>query len=214
MDPLNFGIEVIAVSAGGVLAPGPLFFANLLYGTQDGARSGLRMAYGHTIVELPLVILLALGIFSMRGLTSSYLTIIGLLGGICMLYFSATQIIGAVRISKPSTQNGNILLHFKSSFAAGITLSALNPFFLIWWLTIGLKMITDSSTFGFLIGIGVLFGFHIWMDYAWLIITAYLSSKGRFLVKSTYYRILIIALSMLIIYYGINFIFHAIVIPS
>ncbi|HEY8140705.1 MAG TPA: hypothetical protein VIE86_06450 [Nitrososphaera sp.] len=64
MEVWGFGLEVIAISASGVLAPGPLFFANLLYGTKQGASAGLKMAYGHTAVELPLIVVLAAGLFS------------------------------------------------------------------------------------------------------------------------------------------------------
>ncbi|HEX2014812.1 MAG TPA: LysE family transporter, partial [Nitrososphaera sp.] len=69
MSVLDFGVEVIAISASGVLAPGPLFFANMLYGTRQGARAGLKMAYGHTVVELPLIVLLAVGLFTSAAAT-------------------------------------------------------------------------------------------------------------------------------------------------
>ena len=53
----EFAILVIIVSVSGVMAPGPLFAANVSYGLKGGAKTGIKMAIGHTIVELPLVIL-------------------------------------------------------------------------------------------------------------------------------------------------------------
>src|SRR5437867_6026700 len=93
MSVLDFGVEVIAISASGVLAPGPLFFANLLYGTRYGARSGVKVAYGHTVIELPLIILLAAGLFTSAA-ASQYASLIGLVDGVGILCFAGLQIAG------------------------------------------------------------------------------------------------------------------------
>jgi threonine/homoserine/homoserine lactone efflux protein len=97
----------------------------------------------------------------------------------------------------------------KSPLLAGIALSALNPFFLVWWFTVGLKLVVDSQAFGLAFGIGLLFGFHIWMDYAWLAGTAYLASKGSSVLKSRYYPMLILALVVVLAYYGIYFLLQS-----
>ena len=55
-----------AISASGVMAPGPLFAANISYGLREGTKSGIKMALGHSIVEFPLIILLGVGVFSFR----------------------------------------------------------------------------------------------------------------------------------------------------
>jgi hypothetical protein len=52
VNPAEFAAEVVLVSASGVLSPGPLFFANIIYGSKMGITAGIRIAYGHTIVEL------------------------------------------------------------------------------------------------------------------------------------------------------------------
>jgi threonine/homoserine/homoserine lactone efflux protein len=61
MNILEFAGEVILLSASGVLSPGPLFFTNLIYGIRQGAHAGIKIVYCHTIVELPLITILALG---------------------------------------------------------------------------------------------------------------------------------------------------------
>ena len=73
----------------------------------------------------------------------------------------------------------------------GIVFSALNPFFLIWWSTVGLKLITDSIfLFGVVLGILFTFFFHIWMDYVWLTVTSYMISKGILILKAKFYTVL------------------------
>jgi threonine/homoserine/homoserine lactone efflux protein len=205
VDLLDFGVQVVAISASGVLAPGPLFFANMLYGTRQGARAGLKMAYGHTVVELPLIALLAAGLFT-SAVAVQYAETIGLVGGIGIIGFAALQIANVVRKKSPSAP---AIASSKGPFVAGIALSALNPFFLVWWFTVGLKLVSDSAAFGVAAGIVILFGLHIWMDYAWLAGTAYLASKGNSVIKSKYYPVLLLGLAAVLAYYGITFVLQA-----
>ena len=208
MNALDFGVEVVAISASGVLAPGPLFFANLLYGTRLGTRSGIKVAYGHTLVELPLITLLAAGLLTFDAATK-YAVTIGLIGGIAILAFAGLQT-GSIIRKKGAYAAAPDIAGSKGPFIVGIVLSGLNPFFLIWWFTAGLKLIADSAAFGFGTGLAMLFSLHIWMDYAWLGGTAYLASKGSLVLKSKYYSLLFLGLLAMMVYYGISFVFQAV----
>lgn len=99
MNILDFAAQVIFISVSGVLAPGPLFFANLIYGSKLGFHSGIKIASGHAIVELTLIILLALGIFGFSSFTSSNesIRIIGLIGGTAIICFSISQISNIIK---------------------------------------------------------------------------------------------------------------------
>jgi threonine/homoserine/homoserine lactone efflux protein len=210
MDLLGFGAQVVFTSASGVISPGPLFFANLVYGSKQGIYSGIKMALGHTIVELPLIIILASGLSTFSSITTSNLVskLISLSGGIVILVFSAVQIVAFLK--KKNGERKNIYFktdNKKDPFIIGSILSALNPFFILWWLTAGLKLISDSlDLYGFAMGIVVVFSFHIWMDYSWLAVTAHLISRGTLIFRSKYYPILLLALNAALIYYGISFI--------
>jgi threonine/homoserine/homoserine lactone efflux protein len=98
MDLLDFGAQVVFTSASGVISPGPLFFTNLVYGSKQGINSGIKMAFGHTIVELPLIIILASGLSTFSLITTSNLVskVISLSGGIVILVFSAIQIVAFI----------------------------------------------------------------------------------------------------------------------
>jgi threonine/homoserine/homoserine lactone efflux protein len=207
MNGVDFGVEVVAVSASGVLAPGPLFFANLLYGARLGTSSGIKVASGHAIVELPLITLLAAGLLTFDA-AARYADTIRLFGGIAILAFAGLQTVSIIRMKGVYASTPDIAGP-RGPFIVGIVLSGLNPFFLTWWLTAGLKLIADSTAFGFGTGLAMLFSFHIWMDYAWLGGTAYLASKGILVLKSKYYSLLFLGLIALLVYYGINFVFQA-----
>ena len=192
---------VIVISASGVMSPGPLFAANVMYGLREGKISGIKMAIGHTIVEFPLILLLGIGFFSIESIPEIR-TAITILGAAGLFGFAILQI-RAVTKEKFSieTKAG------QGPFVTGILLSALNPFFIIWWLTIGLVLISESiQNFG-IIGIVILFLFHIWMDYAWLFTIAAFSSKAKNYLSKRNFKIIIIGLSVVLIYFGIDFLF-------
>ena len=201
---IEFAILVIIISASGVMSPGPLFAANITYGLREGVKSGIKIAIGHSIVELPLVILLGIGVFSLE-IFPEFRTIISIFGAITLFVFAGIQIKTILK------KNKNISLKPKQGpIVTGIVLSALNPFFIVWWLTIGFKLISDAMLIWAFAGILIVFVFHIWMDFAWLGITAFLASKSRKIISNRNYKIMILVLSLTLIYFGITFLIDAI----
>ena len=195
----SFAIMVIAISASGVMSPGPLFAANIVYGFKEGKIAGLKLAVGHTIVELPLIILLGIGTVSIETFPEYRITLT-IIGAIGLFSFAALQIKSIFKKNFEKSRNPT-----KNSFFAGIFLTALNPFFLIWWFTIGFILITESIALWGIYGILILFIFHIWMDYVWLFAIAGFASKAKNILSNRNYKMLIIGLSMILVYFGINF---------
>jgi len=198
-DLFGFLGLVIIISASGVMSRGPLFAANVMYGLREGKISGLKMAIGHTIVEFPLILFLGVGFFTIENIPEIRTTIT-ILGAIGLFGFAVLQIRSVIKkefsIETKSKQG---------PLVAGILLSVLNPFFIIWWLTIGLVLISKSiESFG-LIGIVILFLFHIWMDYLWLFTIAAFSSKAKNYLSKRNFKIIIVGLSLILIYFGIDF---------
>jgi threonine/homoserine/homoserine lactone efflux protein len=200
MDILEFAGEVIVLSMSGVLSPGPLFLANLIYGSKQGYYAGIKIANGHMAVELLVIILSSLSIFGLSHFTVGpvALRVVGMIGGVAIILFSVVQISNVVKRirntvdelnknnksgEKLAIGHGSNYLFFldkinrridRGPLIVGIIFTAMNPFFVIWWLTVGLKLISDSIyLFGIIGGALVLFLFHIWMDYVWLAFTAY-----------------------------------------
>ncbi len=82
---------VVVISASGVMSPGPLFAANVMYGLREGKISGIKIAVGHTIVEFPLILLLGIGFFSIESVPEIRTTIT-VLGAIGLFGFAFLQI--------------------------------------------------------------------------------------------------------------------------
>lgn len=196
---IAFAVTVIIISSSGVMSPGPLFAANVTYGLRQGAKAGLKMAYGHTVVEFPLILLLGLGVISLDRFPE-FRVIISVIGAFALFVFAVLQI---KSIFKEKFQ---LKLESKHGpFLAGMLFTGLNPFFIIWWFTIGLKLITDSIEIWSFVGLAIMFGFHIWMDYVWLMSVALVSKKGSGLLSNRNYKIFMIIISGLLIYFGITF---------
>ena len=203
-DIIEFAIIVIIISASGVMSPGPLFAANITYGLKQGTKAGIKIAIGHSLVELPLVILLGIGILSLE-IFPEFKTIISILGAITLFVFAFIQIKSTLKKNEKSEtklKQGPII--------TGVLLTALNPFFIIWWLTIGLKLISDAMAIWAFVGILIVFVLHVWMDFVWLGSTAFLISKSKKIISNTNYKIIMLALSAVLIYFGITFLIDVI----
>jgi threonine/homoserine/homoserine lactone efflux protein len=199
MEMLEFAITVMLVSSSGVLSPGPLLLSNIIHAKSLGYKAGLMISYGHTIVELPLVLLLAASSLTLE-LFNEYNMVISIIGGIALLFFAISNMINKVD-NKP-------IIH--KPIVSGIIFSAFNPFFIAWWLTIGMKLINDSLLLtSSILGVFLMFIIHIWMDYAWLSLTAYMTNKGISMLDNKYYKHILFGLNFIMMYFGINFLLNA-----
>lgn len=211
MTLLDIGLQIILVSVSGVLSPGPLFFANLVLSKNGGFWSGIKIAIGHTIVELPVVILysIPLIIFTSQSVTFS-INFISFIGGISLIAFG---ILFVVKIISKNNKHNYIIesSRIEKPVIAGMLFTGINPFFFLWWISVGIKLISDSiALLGYPIGIAFLFLVHVWMDYAWLGLTSYFASRGISVLRSQYHKFIILILTIPLFYYGINFTLTAI----
>lgn len=207
MDVFTFIAEVIGVTASGALAPGPLFFKNIAEGTKSGARSGLAFAVGHTLVEFSLVIVLAFGLLSVVDQPIVRL-VVGIIGGIALLIFGVMQIREATS-SKPFEESKDVG-SLKSNLLLGTIFTGLNPYFILWWLSAGLRLIWDSLMLASLAGVVIMYVAHVWMDYVWMIGIAYLAKKGTRLAGRQGFRIVMIIFGVILVGFGLYFVWTAI----
>ena len=206
MDILTFIAEVVGVTASGALAPGPLFVKNITEGTKSGARSGFLFAIGHTAVEFSLVIVLALGLLTVANEPVVKL-VIGVAGGLALLVFGLLQIRESLS-SKP-VEIREEKRAYKSHLLVGTVFTGLNPYFVLWWLLPGAKLILDSADFASWTGVLLMYVAHVWMDYAWLMGTAYLARRGTKFVNRKGYRIVLLLFGLILIGFGVYFLASA-----
>ena len=207
MDILSFVAIIILVTVSGALAPGPLFFATISHGTKSGAKSGLIFSVAHTVVEFSLIMLFALGLLSVAS-EPIVKQVIGIAGGSILIAFGAIQIRNSIitkseELKKPKSS-------YRHLFLIGLAFTGLNPYFILWWLTVGAQLIIIALEFAALLGVVFMFICHVWMDYAWLTGVAYLSKKGTNVMGLKWYRPMMAIFGAILIYFGLTFLIGAI----
>jgi len=198
---LFFLIEVVVISLSGVMAPGPVTAAAIGMGTRS-RYAGPLIAVGHGVVEFPLMILIVLGVGRILKLPTAQI-VISLAGGIFLLIM-AIQMLKSLRSAEK--QQGKVTK--SAPVLAGIILSAGNPYFLLWWATIGLALATTAT------GIGIwafaLFAIIHWLcDLIWLSALSWASFKGSVLLGPRGMRIVLMVCSAALFVFGLIFIYNA-----
>jgi len=206
VDIFTFIATVVAVTASGALAPGPLFFTNITHGTKSGAKGGLAFSIGHTIFEVSLVVVLAVTLQTVIELQPTIKLVVGVVGGTALLAFAFLQIRAA--LTTKSDSEGKSGVPSRNPLLLGTLFTGLNPYFILWWLTVGITLIITALEWSYA-GVLIMYVSHVWMDYAWLIGTAYLAKKGTDLTGRKGYRILMVIFGLVLVYFGVNFIISA-----
>ena len=188
---------VIALS--GALMPGPLLTATISESFRRGFMTGPLMIAGHAILELGLVIVLLLGLAHF--FQQPFVFVATALAGAVILFWMA---FGMLR-SLPSlhlswTGDYTRRIH---PVISGILLSVSNPYWIIWWATIGLGYILYSRQFGFW-GIAFFFIGHIAADLLWysLVSATVAVAGGRHFLTDRLYRGLIAICAILLVVFA------------
>jgi len=166
--------------------PGPLLTVTVSESTTRGAIAGPLMILGHGILEVTLIVALLLGLapFLQR---SDVFIFVSLVGGSILLSmaFLMFKSLPDLRLELAVNDKKQRNLVF-----AGILFSLANPYWIIWWASIGLGYILHSVKFG-VIGVAAFFVGHILADLAWYSLISFGVAKGRRFFSDTFYRRLI-----------------------
>ena len=193
-------LSVIAISFSGVMMPGPMF-AVALAKSYRSPWAGTQMALGHAVIEVPLILLIYFG-FARFFENSVVQLVLSILGGGMIIWMG----VGMFRARTKIVREGKDLPY--SAFTAGILMSGLNPFFLLWWVTIGSMLIgritisPDFSTAWLIVFIIV----HWLCDLVWLTFVSVVVYKSRSLWGAGFQEWVFIASSLILAGFGIWFV--------
>jgi len=204
---LNLIVEIVSLTSSGALSPGPLTFSAIVLGMKKGWKAGFLEAVGHTLFEFPLVLLIGVGSSHIIN-NELFLNIAGMIGGLALIIFSILLLQDLISLRRGDGER--ILKISGGPILTGFLFTALNPYFIVWWTTVGLKLIIDIILAGGILFVILLYPIHVWMDYLWLSLVSYLSSKGRKLGVKIQAGILIIFI-IILMYYGIKFIIESVI---
>lgn len=204
MAALSIFIASFTIALSGALMPGPLLAAVLYQSARHGFVTGPLMILGHAIVELAMVLCI---IFGLTYIVDNPLIIkgISLLGAVILIYFGIAMIVSVPKVTldieEQDTSSSNLIL-------SGITMSIANPYWTIWWLTIGLGLVIAAGDVGMWAVIMFFLG-HILADLLWYSFISLMVSRGKRFVSLGVYRSVIVVCACALLGFGMYFGLHS-----
>ncbi|MFA6372686.1 MAG: LysE family transporter [Methanothrix sp.] len=167
----------------GALAPGPTLVAAVNSSLKEGWTAGPKVAAGHALVETIIFLLIIGGLAdAMQG----YSRAIALAGGLALIIFGLMTVKGS-RSATLAAPQGQVI---GNAYLAGIVTSAANPYFWIWWLSIGSALVLSGLNSGVIMAAVFLIG-HWGADFGWYTLVSSSLDRGRdILTEKSYRRIL------------------------
>ena len=147
---LFFTSFVVAFS--GAMMPGPLMTATISESAIRGPWVGPKMIAGHAVLEILLLITLFFGLEPIFK-NEWFFVIVSLAGGGIMIWM-ATGMFRSLPELEIKTESSNSKRN--NLYLTGILMSLANPYWIIWWATIGLGYVMISKAHGIT---GVIFFF-------------------------------------------------------
>ena len=193
MPFLAFLSEAVLISLSGVMAPGPITTVTVARGSKS-PHAGSLVAVGHGLVEFPVMVAVFYGVGRLldQVLVKS---VIGILGAAVLVWMG----VGMFRTASAAAETAEI--QARSPVMAGVLLSLGNPYFLIWWATVGAALVLRSMSFG--VAGFLAFGLGHWLcDFAWCNFLSRLSHRGGQFFGGKFQRVVFYACGAALLFFG------------
>lgn len=191
------GAFVVGLS--GAMAPGPVLTVTISESLKRGFKAGPMIVFGHAILEIVLLTLIGAGLgpfFQHPVVSMVFMSA----GGIVLLWMGGQIIFTSKRATESALNAGGEASRF-GPVVAGIVLSVTNPYWIIWWVTVGMGFVTQSLQFG-IVGLLSFYLGHILADLAWYSLVSFSVSAGRRLCPPLLYRIIFIVCGIVLLGLG------------
>jgi len=199
----------------GAVAPGPLLALVLSETLKSGITASLLIVTGHSLLELLAVLGLTMGLATILA-NALISALIGAVGGAVMLYFAYLMITDAARgVNAPGTSSGPQSARVRLNagkwlgyLGLGALISLSNPYWTVWWATIGAGFMTTVAAGGGAAIHAFYFG-HILADYVWYVLVAVLVLTGSRMLGNRTYRFLLAGCGVCLVLFGAYFLFNS-----
>jgi len=181
----------------GALAPGPTLVATINSSLKDGWTAGPKVAAGHALVEV-LIFLLIVG--GLAAAMQQYSRAISIAGGLALIVFGIMTA-NESKSATLSTPQGQVI---GNAYLAGVITSVANPYFWIWWLSIGSALVLSGLSSGLIIAAVFLIG-HWAADFGWLILVSSSLDRGRSILSEKNYRRILGICGGFLVCFGVYF---------
>jgi len=195
----------LLITPSGALSPGFLTASAIAVGGVMGWLGGFMVSLGHVLFELPYVALLVYSAEKLEGLLRRFERPLALLTALMGFYLAyslvsvGVEALASGRVLMPSIgfHGGGLL----TAVALGFWFTGFNPYFLAWWVTIGLPLVRGAAVHGWR-GFSVMYLSHVWIDFAWL--TALAAAGGRLASAALGYGLLMLSLAAVLAVFSVD----------
>lgn len=200
-------VGAFVVGLSGAMAPGPVLTVTISETLKRGFKAGPLIVLGHAILEIVLLALIAVGLgpFFQHPVTTA---VVLWAGGLVLLWMGGQMLMTNRRMSEDAL-NAKATDSVYGPVIAGIVLSVSNPYWIIWWVTVGMGFVTQSLQFG-VVGLLCFYVGHILADLAWYSLVSFSAAAGRRLCPPMVYRSVFVLCGIALVCLGGVFIVRAI----
>jgi threonine/homoserine/homoserine lactone efflux protein len=174
------------VAFSGAMMPGPLMSTTISESSLRGPWVGPRLIAGHAVLEIALLIAIFFGLAPLFT-KQLFFILVAFVGGAIMIWMAQSMFRSIPRLEIGRTDDRKKGMNL---YLAGILMSLANPYWIIWWATIGLGYVINAQKFGFT-GILAFFAGHILGDLVWYSSLSIAVGKGRKFLRNSTYRVLV-----------------------
>jgi threonine/homoserine/homoserine lactone efflux protein len=216
MDLFQIFGQSFLVGLSGAVAPGPLLTYNIQLTCKKGFWTGPKLILGHVILEAILIMGLLWGLGDFIRLPAIRIAI-GLLGGIMLIWMGYDLIFKESRTGSISSSLETavaaetapaVRMTDLNPVLAGMIISISNPYWLMWWVMVGLVMITQALNFGW-VGVLLFYLGHSLSDLGWYSLISGALVKGRHFLSDRIYRGLLFVCGLFLFILALIFIYDA-----
>jgi threonine/homoserine/homoserine lactone efflux protein len=185
-------LSSLLIAYSGALMPGPMLTVVIAETPRQGLRAGPLVVLGHAILELTLLVLLVIGLGPILK-HPSVQAVLQIVGGVMLIWTAVSMIVALVRDRVSIDWEGASGGSKKRAVLLGIVSSLANPYWMLWWATIGLGLITKAYALG-IAGLVAFYLGHITGDLTWYsLISGALAAGKRFITPRVYRTMLSVA---------------------
>jgi threonine/homoserine/homoserine lactone efflux protein len=205
-DTLQFFLLAFAIGLTGALAPGPTLVATINASVAGGWTAGPKVTLGHMLTELVILLVIVAGLATVA---LQYTTAIGVIGGLALVAFGILTVAGS-RTATLAGAGAGTGRAFANPYLAGFVTSVANPYFWIWWLSVGSAMVIAGLAGGLILACVFMAG-HWCADLGWYTVVSTGIAKGKTLLSDRTYRGIMAACGCFLVLFGAYYLARVII---
>jgi threonine/homoserine/homoserine lactone efflux protein len=204
MSLLFIFTNAFVVGLSGAVMPGPLLTINISSALRRGFWAGPIVVLGHAIAEALVLFAIYLGLTELVSDPKVFYWI-AVVGGVALIVMGAMMFIDLIRKKVKLEFVGKTERSSRATIVLAGVASVSSPYWILWWVTVGALLISQSLAFG-IVGLAVFYVGHILSDLVWYSLVSFLIGSGKRYFNNFIYQSLIAVCGLFLVLLGIYFI--------